>query len=268
MNPNKTILIVDDEPRTREGIKKMLQTWGEGSLTLLTADNGLEALERMRNESIDLLITDIRMPEISGLNLVDQLEKGTISPKPAVILISAFAEFDYAHQAIEYGVVNYLLKPISKEKLLSTVKLALEVGEERGKIKRMQKIVDPKLMDGVSGDSKVLSDPVKDVIAYVDEHLHLTISLREVAGHIHLNPSYLSALFKEQMQITFSEYVTRRKLQRARELLLQTKLPIAEIAESVGFQTPKYFNKLFKEYEGTTPGNYRQSMAGENSDIQ
>ncbi|MNY49749.1 Arabinose operon regulatory protein [compost metagenome] len=81
-----------------------------------------------------------------------------------------------------------------------------------------------------------------------------------MASHIHLNPSYFSALFKEQTGFTFSEYVARSRIQKAKELLLQTRLTIADISEQVGYQTSKYFIKLFKEYEGTSPNQYRKQM--------
>ncbi|MNJ59508.1 HTH-type transcriptional activator Btr [compost metagenome] len=92
---------------------------------------------------------------------------------------------------------------------------------------------------------------------YVETHIEEAISLQGVAGYVHLNGSYFSFLFKEQCQMNFSEYVIRRKLQKAKELLLKTNLPIAEIADRTGYKRVKYFNKLFKEYEGMSPGRYR-----------
>ncbi|WP_127534043.1 response regulator transcription factor [Paenibacillus kobensis] len=254
----RTLLIVDDEPLTAQGIRRMLEIWSAGSMNILTANNGREALEILSRQSVQLLISDIKMPEITGLNLVEQLDKRGKNEKPAVILISGYAEFDYAIQAIQLGVVNYLLKPISKDKLITAVEQALQLDEQRARIGMMQRMIDPKLLEtnqSISGSP--LSEPVQEAVRYVDDNLHLSFGLREVADHIHLHPSYLSARFKEQMQMTFSEYVVRRKLQKAKELLLQTNMPIAEISERLGYQTPRYFNKLFKEYEGCSPGQYR-----------
>jgi AraC-like DNA-binding protein len=64
-------------------------------------------------------------------------------------------------------------------------------------------------------------------------------------------------LFKDEMGMTFSEYVTRRRLQRAKEMLLRTKMTVAEIAERVGYQSAKHFAKMFRQYEGSSPGDYR-----------
>lgn len=252
-----TILIVDDEPKTRQGLQRMLESWGGGSYRVLTADNGHAALEVLKEREIDLLITDIRMPEISGLSLASQVEAMGLTRKPAVVLVSGYAEFDYAQQAIQLGVVNYLLKPIGKDKLLAAVEQALQAGEKRNRMSMMHRIADPRLMET---DCSSVSKPVADALLYVDKHLEQVFGLREVADAIQLNPSYFSVLFKEQMRMTFSEYVTRRKLQRAKELLLRTKLSVAEIAERTGYQTIKYFHKLFKEYEGCSPGQYRAEM--------
>ncbi|MBY0010906.1 response regulator transcription factor [Paenibacillus typhae] len=258
---SRTILIVDDEPKSREGLKKMLGVWSAGQFEVLTASNGVEALQILERIPVELMITDIRMPEITGLALVSQLRERGIRSQPSVILISGYAQFEYAQQAIHLSVVDYLLKPVSKDKLVESVEKALKAGEEREHLLFMRKMADPQLL-AVRNEEAALSDPVRQAIQFVEMHIEDAISLQEVAGHVHLNGSYFSALFKEQCQINFSEYVARRKLQKAKELLLKTNLPIAEIASRTGYQAVKYFNKLFKEHEGMSPGRYR-SMRNE-----
>ncbi|MBO9597196.1 MAG: response regulator [Cohnella sp.] len=261
----KAILIVDDEPRTRQGLKSMLEKWGAGHCRIMTADNGHEALRMLRETPIDLMITDIRMPEISGLHLAAQIKENQLPHQPAVILISGYAEFEYAQQAIQLGVVNYLLKPVSREKLIEAARQALDEGEERNRVGIMRKFVDPQLLE-TDSDRANLSDTIRKALDYIDDHIAGTVSLREVAEHVHLNASYFSVLFKEQLHMTFSEFVARKKLQKAKEMLVTTKLPIAEIAERVGYQTAKYFNKVFKEYEGRSPGQYRTELTEDLND--
>jgi len=256
MNPHRTILIVDDEPRTRSGLRKMLEAWGGGDVRVQTAADGQEALRLIEVAAVDLLITDIRMPLISGLHLVDIIKETVRGQQPTVILISGYAEFEYAQQAIRQGVMNYLLKPIGKEKLIAAVEEAFAHHEKQNRIGKLERIADARLLEAEDKLSP-LSEPVQAAVRYIDEHLHAPFGLKQVADVVHLNPSYLSVLFKDQLSITFSEYVTRRRLQRAKELLIGTRLPIAEIAERVGYQTAKYFNRIFKEYEGYSPGRYR-----------
>lgn len=263
----KAILIVDDEPRTRQGLKRMLETWAAGRCQIMTADNGKNALAALEETAFDLMITDIRMPEINGLSLVARIKEGRTAHQPSVILISGYAEFEYAQQAIQLGVVNYLLKPVSKDKLIQAVEQALKAEEERSRVGIMRKFVDPHLLE-TNVNSANLSQPIREALGYIDEHIERTVGLREVAEHIHLNASYFSVLFKEQLQMTFSEFVARKKLQKAKEMLLTTKLPISEIALQVGYQTAKYFNKVFKEYDGRSPGQYRSELTGDTVDIQ
>jgi two-component system, response regulator YesN len=255
----RKILVVDDEPRSREGMKKMLGAWGAGEFEILTADNGASALQIIEETAVDLMITDIRMPGMTGISLVSQMKQRKLPHEPTVILISGYAEFEYAQQAIQLSVVNYLLKPVSKDKLIAAVEEALTRSEERNRIGMMRKMVDPELM-AVSGEEAALSDQVKFALQFVEDHMDEAIGLKEIAELVHLNASYFSSLFKDQIKVTFSEYVTRRRLQKAKELLLKTNLPIAEISERIGYQTAKYFNKVFKEYEKVSPGQYRSAM--------
>lgn len=253
----KTILIVDDEPRTREGVRKTLEAWSSGRYHIETASSGVEALDWLQNNDADLLVTDIRMPEIGGLELIERLDE--LSHRPVIIVISGHSEFDYARKALQFGVVDYLLKPLDKRKLVEAVELALKRGEQMGRIEQMEKLVDPKLLEAVQQE-KVYSIQVKEALRYLDEHLHEPVSLREIADHLHLNASYFSVLFKEQTGLTFSEYLTRRRVQRAKELLTGTALSITEIAEKVGYQTSKYFVKVFRDLENMSPGQYRHSV--------
>lgn len=112
---SRMILIVDDELRSREGMKKILEVWAAGQYEILTASNGVAAMQILEEIPVELMITDIRMPEISGLALISQMREKRIQRKPSVILISGHAEFEYAQQAIHLSVVDYLLKPASRE---------------------------------------------------------------------------------------------------------------------------------------------------------
>lgn len=254
---DKTILIVDDEPRTREGIKRMLDKWAEGKHHTITAANGIEALEMIEKQKVHILLTDIRMPGISGLQIMEKLkEKGD---SPVIIVISAYPEFEYAQKAIGFGVIHYLLKPISKSQLIKVIEEAIQIAEKKERADVIEKIVDDKLVNAFDKNNNA-REPIREAIHFIDQHLKDELSLKDVAEYVHLNPSYFSVLFKEQVNLTFSEYITRRRMQRAKELLITTNLTISEVAEESGYKTTKYFIKLFKEMEGTTPNVYRKNQ--------
>lgn len=261
----KTILIVDDEHRTRQGISRKLEAWSAGRYRIETAASGIEAIAWLETNSAQLIISDVRMPELGGIQLLEQLANR--SPRPVFILISGYAEFEYAQKAIRLGVVEYLLKPLDKTELIGAVEKALQYDQERQRQEVMEKLVDPKLLETGQDEAKY-GRTVKDAIAYVDHYLHEPIGMKQVAEHLHLNASYFSVLFKEQTGITFSDYLTRRRLQRAKELLATTGLPIGDIAEKVGYQSAKYFIKVFKANESVSPSHYRHQVADSSNTIQ
>jgi two-component system, response regulator YesN len=251
----KNIVIVDDEPRTRQGLQRALESWNNGEYAILIAESGEEVLRIAEKKKIHILFTDIQMPEMTGLQLLKAIKEKGMSP--VVIVISAYSEFEYAQEALRLGVVNYLLKPIGKKKLIEALEEALKVLEKQVRLGMIEKVVDEKI---VNANTKIDStkDSIRTAMAYIDQHLNKDLTLKEVAAQVHLNPSYFSVLFKEQVELNFSEYVTRRRIQRAKELIVSTRMPISEVAEEVGYKTSKYFIKIFKEIEGMTPSAYRK----------
>jgi YesN/AraC family two-component response regulator len=252
----KTILIVDDEPKTRQGLKKTLEGWAEGKFEIISTDGAAEAISILVKRKIHLLITDISMPEINGIDMLKNLKEQ--QQNPVVIIISAYSEFEYAQEAIRLGVLNYLLKPLSKRKLIEAVEQAVEVQAKREREGKIHKFIDERLVVVKAGERKEDS-PIQKAMSFIDEHLDEQLTLKDVANFVHLNPSYFSVLFKEQANMTFSEYVTRSRLQKAKNLLIVSNLSVADISEEVGYSTSKYFIKLFKEYEGQTPSQYRKT---------
>ncbi|WP_419954833.1 response regulator transcription factor [Neobacillus niacini] len=252
----KTILVVDDEPRTRQGLKKNLDAWANGDYQIIAASNGQEAIQLLKQYKVHILITDIRMPEITGLELLKMAKELHIFP--VIIVISAYSEFEYAQEALRLGVINYLLKPISKKALIESIEEALKEVEKKERAGLIEKVVDTKLVEA-NTQNPSNREPIRAAVDYINNNLKNELTQKEVADHVHLNPSYLSSLFKEHVKLTFSEYVTRRRIQRAKELLITTNLPINDIAEESGYKTAKYFIKIFKELEGLTPSAYRKS---------
>lgn len=252
----KNIVIVDDEPRTRQGLQRTLESWNNGEYTIVTAESGEEVMQIAEKQKIHILLTDIRMPEMTGLQLLKEIKQKAMSP--VVIVISAYSEFEYAKEALRLGVVNYLLKPIGKRKLIEAVEEAVIVLEKQVRTGMIEQLVDEKIVDA-NNKMDSTKDTIRKAITYIDQHLKDELSLKDVAAHVHLNPSYFSVLFKEQVNLNFSEYVTRRRIQRAKELVISTNLPIGEIAEEAGYKTAKYFIKIFRELEGMTPSAYRKT---------
>ena len=251
----KKILIVDDEEKTRQGLKNTLEKWSKGQYEILSASDGAEAHEVMNKSKAQLLITDICMPEMTGLQLLQSLKNQ--GHRFVGIIISGHPDFQYAQEAIRLSVVNYLLKPVSKQKLIEAVEQALETEASMERAEYMEKVADPKLLwvDRGMGHS---NSAINEAISFISQNVSNPLTLKQVAEAVHLNASYFSVLFKEHTRLTFSEYVTRKRLQLSKNLLLTTDAQIEEIAQKAGYQTAKYFIKIFKEYEGVTPSKFRK----------
>lgn len=245
------VLIAEDELPARRGVLNALQQCSQGQWHLHAAENGLEALEYARKQPVDLLITDIRMPGLSGIELLERLK---MEDRAAVsIMLTGYAEFEYARAALKLGAVNYILKPVAHESLMNAVDEALDIIRER---KRRLESID--ISKEASFIPKVRNEAIRRALEYIRAELSRpSLSVKDVAGHIHLNPSYASVLFKEETKQTFTEFVNRLRLIRAKEQLLQTDKKIYEIAEDVGFSSSKYFVKVFRDLEGITPNQYR-----------
>ncbi|HIW31883.1 MAG TPA: response regulator [Candidatus Paenibacillus intestinavium] len=234
------ILVTDDENNSRMGVAITLEQWGKEKLIIDTAVNGQQAFELIQNNSYDLLITDIRMPVMSGLDLLSAIRKQDNPLK--TILLTGFAEFQYAQKGLQLGAADYLLKPVQQEQLIEAVqRLILELEVE------------------ATGSKKTAQNPYIEMgLNYIITNLHMPITIKEVAAHIHLNASYFSVLFKENTGKSFSDYITDCRMIAAKKMLLESHDSLDMITTSIGLQTTSYFIKMFKKLEGMTPKQYRE----------
>lgn len=262
MSERIRILVADDEYSTRNGVRATLLEWSKGEMDVHCAENGLEALEMTKKLGPQLIITDIRMPGLSGIDLLRTLR--TDGWETPVILLTGFAEFDYAREAVQYGACNYILKPADREELISSTEHGLaaanRLAQEKEKARHERNSSNDN--DRNRDIPKVRNTFIQIALTYIHQNYTMqTLGIKEVADHIPLNPSYVSVLFKEETNLTFSEYLLRLRLSRAKELIEQTDLKMYEIAERVGFSSSKYFVKVFREMEQTTPKHYRKSSS-------
>lgn len=241
------VLIADDEPYMIEYIKRLVDWESYGFCQVLTAKGGSMARDLLQKYEPYLLITDIKMPKISGLELSRIIKENHFPTK--VIIISGYSEFEYAQQALRYGVSEYLVKPVLKKDFVETLERILEKsidGQTDGE----------NCTEEVSG---IQRDTVSYVKRYIGENYDKNLSL-DVLGEIaHLHPGYLSKIFKETTDINLSNYIADIRMQKAAELLERTDLRIHEVMEQVGYQKSQYFSKLFKDKYGMTPKEYRRN---------
>lgn len=144
------VLIVDDEPFIRLGLKKMINWEEEGFKIVGEARNGVEALNILNTESIDLVITDISMPKMDGIEFISQLRK--YNKKIHIVFLTGYREFEYAKQGITLGVKEYLLKPINPKELLSMLNNIKEILDKELKIeKALDEVNNKDIIDIIQG---------------------------------------------------------------------------------------------------------------------
>lgn len=241
------ILLVEDETKIRKGIRSIVEDVVKANLHIAEAANGKEALDWLRTqEKVDLVISDIRMGEMNGIELLKRTRE--LHPDISFIIISGYDEFAYARDAIRYGALDYLLKPIDRVELARVLNRVREmvsrVGVEHGSV--VQEAHDEK--------ERLLIRRVKEL---VNEFLDQDISLQFLAERVYLHPKYVSEIFKRETGRNLSDYVTELRMDKAKKLLKETTLKIAEISAMCGYANHKYFASLFKHHTGKTPKEFR-----------
>ncbi len=237
------VYIADDEVWIILGLKKLLEKIDVDSFVVGTANNGLMAKEEIAMFKPDVIFTDIRMPGLSGLELLQAIPE--VSPDSKVVIITGFAEFSYAKEAVQHHAFDYLLKPIKEEDLQRVMTAILKMrGETEDEEK--QAPVNDKMIDSVVAD--------------IRDHYMEDISLTSLAAKYNVSMGSLSKMIKDHLQLNFSDYIASLRIQRAKELLSDETLSIQEIAEIVGYNDYFYFTKVFKKIEGISPSKYRKEI--------
>ena len=237
-----SVYIADVEMWVIVGLKKRIEKTGLPFQVVGEANNGVMALEEIEKKKPDILFTDIRMPGYNGLELLELLRKKELDTK--VVLISGYAEFEYAQSAIRNGAYDYLLKPIDQDKLQTVLERILGDGStESGNV---QELVAP--------------STIRKIMDEIKEHYTENITLTGLAEKYSISVSYLSELLKEHLQLSFSEYISSKRIQKAKELLADDSLSIEQIAEQTGYNDYFYFTKVFKKNTGISPSKYRKNL--------
>lgn len=237
------VLIADDEPRICSRLQLLIPWEKYGFRVLQTCNSGTEAQQILLNERIDLLITDIYMDDVSGIDLARMIRMSHLPTR--VLFISGYRTVDLAMSAIEYHVLGYLLKPIEPAKLFSS----LTYVKEQLDLKHNPHAEPPVQNNGT----------IEQIKAYIQDHLNDDLSLDAVAKNIGISAGHLSRLFKQETGQNFLDYIVDCRMQKAAILIRQPQHSISVVAESVGYRTSRYFSEVFKEYYGVTPTEYRKN---------
>jgi len=246
------VLIVDDEKYVRMGIKSDTDWALIGCEVVGEACNGLEALEVAEKERPDLVVSDIRMPKMDGIELAEKLiEK---YPNIKVIFLTAYNEFEYARQAVRIGVSDYLLKPFSDGELEGSIQrlLHLHPNAPASSSELEEQLIPLKRKEEVSNRY------VQSAIEYIEDHYpDSDFSLGALAESMSVSEGHISRLFKAETDISINNYLTNYRIRMAMDYLKDVQVKVYEVAEKVGYQDIAYFSNTFKKLVGKTPSDYQ-----------
>ncbi len=255
------VMVVDDEPIVRRAIADQI-AWEKHQITIVkTAAHAIEALDYLRENDVELMLVDVRLPVMDGLELIRQVRQ--MNRKIEVVVISGYSDFSYAQQAMRLGVRDYILKPVDEASLLSAVKAGRDAWEQ----KRFSQQLDqagalvPRAETAVPQHH---SPTVTRLLSIVeDEIANENLSLKWISAEkMFLNENYLSKLCQKELGKRFSAYLLERRMLTAMRLMMHhPDMMIQEIARETGFgSNSQYFSIAFKKYSGYTPTEYRKML--------
>lgn len=239
------LLIVDDEQITKDYIKFII---GEEKLPIdiLEASNGEEAIFLVEQMKPDLILMDIEMPKLNGLQAAKAIRE--LEPSTSIVFLSAYEKFKYVQGALRLGARDYLLKPVAPDDLRDL----------------LERFIDDKSMlynqIPLDSDENYQDEIILKAKNYIGNNYHNKISLKDISDHVGLSPSYFSKYFREKTGINFSHYLNQTRIRRAKELMRNPNLSLHEISYKVGYEDLSYFSVVFQKYEGMVPTKYRRNI--------
>ncbi len=240
-----TVFIVDDDKYGLVDLKETMEWEKYGFCLKESFLSPVRALESILTYKPDVIFSDIKMPVMNGLDLIRQsMEEGY---EGKYVIVSSYDDFQYAKEAIRYGVCDYCLKPLdSREANQVLLNLKRKLDSERTYVK----------------ETVVMSnDVMSEMIDYIDINLASKISLNQLCSEYHISASYCC---KQYFEKPLGTYILERRMEHAKQLLRMTSLPVQNIAIKCGFDDYFYFAKKFKQYVQLTPSQYRNGECEEN----
>jgi Response regulator containing CheY-like receiver domain and AraC-type DNA-binding domain len=238
-------VIIDDEQMVREAIR-ILGHWSSLEIdSIIEASNAMEALSVIRKEKPEIVITDMKMPIMSGKDLLLELDRLNLHQQ--IIVVSGYSDFDFTRQAIRSNVVDYILKPINEQELNDALSRAVAEIETESASEQ----------DNKDDEIDMQNNTVAKVEQYIRQNYCQDIKLENLAHMFYISKEHISRTFKKQYNINLFDYIANLRIEKAKELLQKTQMSIEEVAANSGFSNGNYFSKSFRKVTGVAPSEYK-----------
>lgn len=239
------ILLVDDEPEVADSLQMMLQENCRYELEIDVKNIPRRAIELAEQKVYDILISDMRMPEMTGLQMAEKITDMEHNKNIQIIFLTGFEDFETLYKVNRKRNTQYLLKNEEDEEVVEAVEFAIQ-----------QLPSERRLLRSLDDDENSLQ-VVQQAREYIQNNLSKDLSLIMISQYVNMNPSYFSRMFKQKTGENISDYIHRLRIEKAKELIENSTMKIAEIGESLGFGSAGYFTTYFKKATGSTPQGYR-----------
>ena len=247
-----SLLIVEDKQDLREFLKNALK---DKFKKIYQAENGLVALEVIKQQQPDIIVSDVMMPQMNGYQLCKEIKENLNISHIPVILLTARADSESQMLGYKLGADAYLPKPFEMEMLLSVIQNQMRNREYiKSRYRGNQFILSPQEATFSNADEQFM---IK-LNEMIDQNLSQPdLDVKFLTAQMAMSRTSLYNKIKELTGMGANDYINRRRIDKAIILLTQSGMSITEISEQVGFTYQRYFSTLFKEMKGMTPSQFR-----------
>ena len=238
------ILLVEDEYYVRQAIKRAIDEQDDIFIVAGEAAGADEALALLKKEAFHIVFTDICMPGMNGLSLAKQISQ--LYPDIKIVILTGYADFAYAQEAIRNGVCDYLLKPVEAEALSKTL------GKINSALSKIYELPEDEMLKAFDAQSVV-----EKIIDHMQNHYMEQIDFGSLSADYGISPAYMTKIFKKHAENTPVKMLTDIRIHKAKHLLATTNLSIQEIGEAVGYPDQFHFSKTFRKAVDMNPSAYR-----------
>lgn len=248
------VIIAEDEDIIRKGLAYTVDWLSIGYVLVGEACNGEEGVEKILELQPDVVLTDIMMPKLNGLEMIRKAQEQV---RFKSVILTSYAEFDYAREAIELKAYEYLMKPVDVDKLKEIMtKLRIEIEAEQEKeliLKQRNQGIDLELLSNF----EIYTNPyVRKVIDIMKERYMEKLSLEGLSDELMVSSSYLSRKIKEETGHTFLDFLNMYRVVQAIGLLKEGTYRVYQISDMTGFTDYKHFCTVFKRYTSCSPTEF------------
>lgn len=239
---------MDDEEAIIEGLKATVP-WERFKCKVVgTATNGKDGLELIHKHKPDIVLTDIKMPYLNGLEMLKEIIGEY--PNMQVIVLSGYRDFSYAQSAIRLGVLRYLLKPSKMSEIYEALNAAM--------LKLSGVPQDPNQDIQEEEEETEGNFIVSRAIKYIHEHYSEKLTLQQLADYLYVSTWHLCRVLKKSTNMNFVDILNNIRIEYAKKFLKETNLKVYEISHRVGYSDIAYFSKVFRSVTGMSPKQFRE----------